>query len=183
MSLFRWLARVRWSPVCGGVVVQGGACPGCPAFPAAVTAGLVLRTRLRELVAARDTPIAEQDAVIAVLREELAGLRWQVADLTARPRPDSRNPGKPPSCEDEGGSTRRRDRAGAVRTAGHGRGGVLVARSVPVPGPRLPGTFRAVRLRAVARRASRRGAEDRRADRPGAAGHHEASHRLCLRWW
>ena len=52
-----------------------------------------------------------------------------------------------------------------------------MARPVPVAGPGLPGAVGDVRLRALARRARRRGAEDRQADRPGAEGRHPAPDR------
>jgi transposase len=43
--------------------------------------------------------LAERDAEIAVLREQLSGLQSQVADLAARVRANSRNSGKPPSSD------------------------------------------------------------------------------------
>jgi transposase len=43
--------------------------------------------------------LAERDAEIAVLGEQLAGLQSQVADLAARVRANSRNSGKPPSSD------------------------------------------------------------------------------------
>ena len=53
-----------------------------------------------------------------------------------------------------------------------------MARPVPVPRPRLPGAFGHVRLRALARRARRGGAEDRGLPRPGAGRDHPAPDRL-----
>ncbi len=74
--------------------------PEMPGVPDSGDGGLrAANAWLRELLAERDTRIAEQDAVIAVLREELAGLQSQVADLTARLRSNSRNSSKPPSCD------------------------------------------------------------------------------------
>jgi hypothetical protein len=56
-----------------------------PCGPESGDAGLrAANTRLRELLAERDARIAEQAAEIAVLREALAGLQSQVADLAAR---------------------------------------------------------------------------------------------------
>jgi GntR family transcriptional regulator len=43
--------------------------------------------------------LAERDAEIAVLREQLAGLQSQVADLAARVRANSQNSSKPPSSD------------------------------------------------------------------------------------
>ena len=48
--------------------------------------------RLREL-------LAERDAEIAGLREQLAGLQSQVADLAARVRANSQNSSRPPSSD------------------------------------------------------------------------------------
>jgi transposase len=48
--------------------------------------------RLREL-------LAERDAEVAVLREQLSGLQSQVADLAARVASKSRNSSKPPSSD------------------------------------------------------------------------------------
>jgi hypothetical protein len=56
--------------------------------------------RLRELLAGRDERIAGQDAEIAVLRERLSGLQWQVADLAARVASNSPNSSKPPPSSD-----------------------------------------------------------------------------------
>src|SRR5262249_20148381 len=52
-----------------------------------------------ELLAERDERIAGQDAEIAVLREHLAALQSQVADLAARVKSNSRNSSKPPSSD------------------------------------------------------------------------------------
>jgi transposase len=70
--------------------------PGVPGSDAGLRAA---NARLRELLAERDTRIAEQDAEIAVLREHLAGLQWQVADLAARVKANSRNSSRPPSSD------------------------------------------------------------------------------------
>jgi transposase len=43
--------------------------------------------------------LAERDAEVAVLREQLAGLQSQVADLAARVRANSQNSSKPPSSD------------------------------------------------------------------------------------
>ena len=56
-------------------------------------------TRLRELLAERDARIEEQAAEIAALREALAGLQSQVADLAAQVKTNSRNSSKPPSSD------------------------------------------------------------------------------------
>jgi hypothetical protein len=65
-------------------------------FPLAVAA---LNARLWELPAERDGRIAEQDAEISVLREALAGLQSQVADLAARVKSNSKNSSKPQSSD------------------------------------------------------------------------------------
>jgi hypothetical protein len=51
--------------------------------------------RLRGLLAERDAEVAE----VAVLREQLAGLQSQVADLAGRVRANSQNSGRPPSSD------------------------------------------------------------------------------------
>jgi len=56
-------------------------------------------TRLRELLAERDARIEEQAAEIGLLRETLAGLQSQVADLAAQVKTNSRNSSKPPSSD------------------------------------------------------------------------------------
>jgi transposase len=56
-------------------------------------------TRLRELLAERDARIEEQAAENAVLREALAELQSQVADLVAQVKTNSRNSSKPPSSD------------------------------------------------------------------------------------
>ena len=63
-------------------------------------AGFVLRTRgLWELLAERDARIQEQAAENAALREQLALLQSQVADLAAQVKTNSRNSSKPPSSD------------------------------------------------------------------------------------
>jgi transposase len=67
--------------------------PEVPGVPDSGDAGLrAANTQLREL-------LAERDAEIAVLREELAGLQSQVADLAARVKMSSQNSSKPPSSD------------------------------------------------------------------------------------
>jgi transposase len=67
--------------------------PEIPAGPDGGDAGLrAANARLREL-------LAERDAEIAVLREQLCGLQSQVADLAARVASNSRNSSKPPSSD------------------------------------------------------------------------------------
>ena len=78
--------------------------PGVPDDAAGLGAG---NARLRELLAERDGRIGAQDAEIAVLREALAGLQSQVADLAARVKSSSRNSSKPPSSD------------GLAKTTGH----------------------------------------------------------------
>jgi transposase len=63
--------------------------PGVPDDAAGFRAA---NARLRELLAERDTEIA-------VLREALAGLQTQVADLAAQVKANSRNSSKPPSSD------------------------------------------------------------------------------------
>ena len=62
-------------------------------FPTAVMRGFVLRT------CGCGSCSAERDAEIAVLREQLAGLQSQVADLAARVTSSSQNSSKPPSSD------------------------------------------------------------------------------------
>jgi hypothetical protein len=74
----------------GGVVRR---VPEIPGGHDGGDAGLrAANARLRELV-------AERDAEIAVLREQLSGLQSQVADLAARVASSSRNSSKPPSSD------------------------------------------------------------------------------------
>jgi len=73
--------------------------PEIPAVPDDAAGVRAANARLRELLAERDARIAEQDAVIAVLREQLAGVQSQVADLAARAAANSRNSSKPPSSD------------------------------------------------------------------------------------
>jgi transposase len=56
-------------------------------------------TRLRELLAGRDARIEEQATEIALLREAVARLQSQVADLAAQVKANSRNSPKPPSSD------------------------------------------------------------------------------------
>jgi transposase len=71
-----------------------------PGVPDSGDGGLrAANARLRELLAERDARIAEQDAEIGLLREALAGLHSQVADLAAQAKANSRNSGKPPSSD------------------------------------------------------------------------------------
>jgi transposase len=71
-----------------------------PGVPGSDDAGLrAANTRLRELLAERDVRIEQQAAEIAVLREALAGLQSQVADLAAQVKANSRNSSKPPSSD------------------------------------------------------------------------------------
>ena len=74
--------------------------PEVPGVPDSGESGLrAANTRLRKLLAERDAQIAEQAAGIAVLREALAGLQSQVADLIAQVKTNSRNSSKPPSSD------------------------------------------------------------------------------------
>jgi transposase len=74
--------------------------PEIPGVPDSGDSGLrAANTRLRELLAERDTRIEEQAAEIAMLREALAGLQSQVADLAAQVKTNSRNSSKPPSSD------------------------------------------------------------------------------------
>jgi transposase len=67
--------------------------PEVPGAPDSDAAGLrAANARLRELV-------AQRDAEIAVLREQMAVLQSQVADLAARVQSSSRNSSKPPSSD------------------------------------------------------------------------------------
>jgi transposase len=67
--------------------------PEVPGVPDSDAAGLrAANARLRELV-------AQRDAEIAVLREQMAVLQSQVADLAARVQSSSRNSSKPPSSD------------------------------------------------------------------------------------
>jgi transposase len=71
-----------------------------PGVPDSGESGLrAANTRLRELLAERDARIEEQAAEIALLREALAGLQSQVADLAAQVKANSRNSSKPPSSD------------------------------------------------------------------------------------
>jgi transposase len=74
--------------------------PEMPGVSDSGDAGLrAANARLRELLAERDARIAGQDAEIMLLREQLAGLQSQVADLAARVRANSRNSSRPPSSD------------------------------------------------------------------------------------
>jgi transposase len=74
--------------------------PEIPGVPDSGDSGLrAANTRLRELLAERDTRIEEQAAEIAMLREALAELQSQVADLAAQVKTNSRNSSKPPSSD------------------------------------------------------------------------------------
>ena len=74
--------------------------PEMPGVPDSGETGLrAANTRLRELLAERDARIGEQAAEIALLREALAGLQSQVADLGAQVKANSRNSSKPPSSD------------------------------------------------------------------------------------
>ncbi len=67
--------------------------PEMPGGPDSGDAGLrAANVRLREL-------LAERDAEIAVLREQLAAVQSQVADLAAQVKLNSRNSSKPPSSD------------------------------------------------------------------------------------
>jgi transposase len=66
--------------------------PEVPAVPDDAAGLRAANARLREL-------LAERDAEVAVLREQLSGLQSQVADLAARVASNSRNSGKPPSSD------------------------------------------------------------------------------------
>jgi transposase len=66
--------------------------PEIPAVPDDAAGLRAANARLREL-------LAERDAEVAVLREQLAGLQSQVADLAARVQSNSRNSSKPPSSD------------------------------------------------------------------------------------
>jgi transposase len=79
---------------------QRSAVPEVPGVPDSGETGLrAANTRLRELLAERDARIGEQAAEIALLREALAGLQSQVADLGAQVKANSRNSSKPPSSD------------------------------------------------------------------------------------
>lgn len=58
-----------------------------------------MNARLRELLAGRDARIEEQAAENAALRELVAALQSQVADLAAQVKMNSRNSSKPPSSD------------------------------------------------------------------------------------
>ena len=66
--------------------------PEMPGVPDDAAGPRAANARLREL-------LAERDAEIAVLREQLAGLQSQVADLAARVKMNSQNSSKPPSSD------------------------------------------------------------------------------------
>src|SRR5689334_22524092 len=66
--------------------------PEVPGVPDDAEGLRAVNARLREL-------LAERDAEIAVLREQLSGLQSQVADLAARVASNSRNSSKPPSSD------------------------------------------------------------------------------------
>src|SRR5258708_914399 len=71
-----------------------------PGVPDSGETGLrAANTRLRELLAERDARIEEQAAEVALLRQALAGLQSQVADLAAQVKTNSRNSSKPPSSD------------------------------------------------------------------------------------
>ena len=66
--------------------------PGSPVDPDDAAGLRAANARLREL-------LAERDAEIGLLREALAGLQSQVADLAAQVKANSRNSSKPPSSD------------------------------------------------------------------------------------
>ena len=66
--------------------------PEMPAGPDDAAGLRAANARLREL-------LAQRDAEVAVLREQLSGLQSQVADLAARVASNSRNSSKPPSSD------------------------------------------------------------------------------------
>ena len=82
-----------------GRVCCSGSCPRCPAFPNDDGGLRAANTRLRELLAGRDARIEGQAAENAALREQLALLQSQVADLAAQVKASSRNSSKPPSSD------------------------------------------------------------------------------------
>ena len=74
--------------------------PEVPGVPDSGDAGLrAANARLRELLAERDARIEEQAGENAALREQLALLQSQVADLAAQVKTNSRNSSKPPSSD------------------------------------------------------------------------------------
>jgi hypothetical protein len=79
---------------------QRSSVPEVPGVPDSGDGGLrAANMRLRELLADRDARIVEQAAENAVLREALAELQWQVADLAAQVKANSRNSSRPPSSD------------------------------------------------------------------------------------
>ena len=66
--------------------------PESPADPDDAAGLRAANARLREL-------LAERDAEIGLLREAVAGLQSQVADLAAQVKANSRNSSKPPSSD------------------------------------------------------------------------------------
>jgi transposase len=73
--------------------------PESPVGPDDAAGFRAANARLREVLAERDARIAEQVAEIGLLREALAGLQSQVADLAAQVKANSRNSSKPPSSD------------------------------------------------------------------------------------
>jgi hypothetical protein len=71
-----------------------------PAVPDDAAGLRAANARLREALAVRDARIAEEDAVIAVLQEQLAEALSQVADLAARVALNSPNSNKPSSSDE-----------------------------------------------------------------------------------
>jgi transposase len=101
LALRRWvepLSAFVYLPgmACGGVVRLVPEMPGVPDDAAGLRAA---NARLRGLLAERDAEIGVLRDQVAELLEQAAGLQSQVADLAARVSQNSQNSSKPPSSD------------------------------------------------------------------------------------
>jgi len=98
---------------------------GTPGVPGDAAGLRTANSRLRELLEERDAEIAELRAQLAEfgeLREQVAVLQAQVADLAARVRQNSKNSSRPPSSDGLGKPAPKSLRAKTGRKPGRPKG-------------------------------------------------------------